>query len=64
MGKRTMIDHLNKDLANEFSAIIVTTDATVYKEGSQMISFQDLAVGDSLVVMGVRKGDDVEARTK
>ena len=41
---------------------ILTTDATVYKKGEQEIGFNDLMVGDSLVVMGVRKGSDVEAQ--
>ena len=41
---------------------ILTTDATAYKKGEQEIGFNDLMVGDSLVVMGVRKGSDVEAQ--
>ena len=41
---------------------VMTTDATVYKEGDKMIKMADLKVGDHVTVTGERKGNDVEAK--
>ena len=42
---------------------ILTTENTVFKNGDEEIGFEDLAVGASLLVIGVRSGADVEAQT-
>jgi hypothetical protein len=41
---------------------IVTTDATVVKDGDKTLKLADLKVGDNVRVTGVRKGADVEAK--
>jgi ABC-type enterochelin transport system substrate-binding protein len=41
---------------------VVTTDATVIKEGDKTLKFADLKVGDTIKVTGVRKDADVEAK--
>ena len=64
-GEVTQIDANSKSFVvktDRGETNILTTDATVYKKGEQEIGFNDLMVGDSLVVMGVRKGSDVEAQ--
>jgi hypothetical protein len=40
---------------------IITTDKTVVKEGDEPLTFDDLEVGDTVRVTGVRRGEDVEA---
>ena len=42
---------------------ILTTVNTVFKNGDEEIGFEDLTVGTSLLVIGVRSGADVEAQT-
>ncbi len=42
---------------------IFTTESTVFKKGDEELTFEDLTVGTSLLVIGVRKGTDVEAQT-
>ncbi len=42
---------------------ILTTENTVFKKGDEEIGFEDLTVGASLLVIGVRSGADVEAQT-
>ena len=41
---------------------VVTTEATVIKEGEKTLKFADLKVGDHVSVAGERKGNDVEAK--
>jgi hypothetical protein len=41
---------------------ILTTDQTVVKDGDKTITFDDLKVGDSVKVTGVRKDAQVEAK--
>ena len=41
---------------------IFTTESTVFKRGDEELGFEDLTVGTSLLVIGVRSGADVEAR--
>jgi hypothetical protein len=40
---------------------VMTTDKTVVKEGDKTLTFEDLKVGDSVRITGVRKNEDVEA---
>lgn len=40
---------------------VMTTDKTVVKEGDKTLTFEDLKVGDSVRITGVRKDEDVEA---
>jgi hypothetical protein len=40
---------------------VVTTEKTVVKDGEKTVTFEDLKVGDSVRVIGVRKDEDVEA---
>jgi hypothetical protein len=40
---------------------VVTTEKTVVKDGDKTVTFEDLEVGDSVRVIGVRKDEDVEA---
>ncbi len=42
---------------------ILTTENTVFKKGDEELGFEDLTVGTSLLVIGVRSGADVEAQT-
>ena len=42
---------------------ILTTENTVFKKGDEEIGFEDLTVGASLLVIGVRSDADVEAQT-
>jgi hypothetical protein len=41
---------------------IVTTDQTVIKDGDKTLKFEDLKVGDSVKITGVRKEAQVEAK--
>lgn len=41
---------------------IVTTDATVVKDGDKTIAFADLKVGDHVKITGIRKDAAVEAK--
>ena len=63
-GEITKIDAKNKSFVVRTArgeTNILTTQDTVFKKGDQDISFEDLKVGDRLRVIGVRKGDNVEA---
>jgi len=64
-GEITKIDAENKSFMVRTArgqTNILTTENTVFKKGDEEIGFEDLTVGASLLVIGVRKGADVEAQ--
>ena len=63
-GEITKIDSENKSFVVRTArgeTNILTTEDTVFKKGDEELSFEDLKVGDSLQVIGVRTGANVEA---
>ncbi len=64
-GEITRIDSENQSFVLKTArgeTTILTTESTVFKSGDEEIRFEDLKVGDSLQVIGVRKGANVEAQ--
>ncbi|MBI4456641.1 MAG: hypothetical protein HY644_12175 [Acidobacteria bacterium] len=64
-GEITKIDTAKKSFMLKTSrgeANILTTVATVFKEGDKKIKLGSLKVGDNVKVTGERKGNDVQAK--
>ncbi len=64
-GEITKIDAENKSFMVRTArgeTNILTTENTVFKKGDEEIAFEDLTVGASLLVIGVRRGANVEAQ--
>ncbi len=64
-GEITKIDAENKSFVVKTArgeTNILTTENTVFKKEDEELSFEDLTVGASLLVIGVRRGANVEAQ--